>query len=336
MKKKIKKIFETGMILAVVLAFVIPGAASITKQTFSDAEIKWVPVSSSGSHTIIDNEIFLHETDKLVTLEIHVSGWDPHLLNTVQAAVDSLGYSNGVGDNLIPFGWPGLPEDGCFIDTSRSDYVFYGMTALDAVYTGDLNYMWGATLLFGGKADDSQTHYLGTLILEAPANAKGTYTIEFLPGDTKSFMRDDGGQYIIPLILTPVLITINQPPNAPIITGQTSGSVGTPYTYTFNATDPDSDDIAEYLVNWSDGTDETIIGPFASGSPTTASHTWPSQGSYVVRAMAKDVNGLISPIGSLSVSITPRSRTVTHPLSLSLLERFPNLFPIFRYILGLQ
>ena len=64
MKKKIRNFFETIMILVIVLAFVMPVAATITKPTLSeeilemsDAEFEWIPSDASGSHTIVGNEI---------------------------------------------------------------------------------------------------------------------------------------------------------------------------------------------------------------------------------------------------------------------------------------
>ena len=117
MKNNIKNVFKTGIIVTIFLAFVMPGVAIIEKKlsedalVFADATFEWIPVSASGLHTIVDNEIVLHETGQMVTLEIYVSGWSPKLLKTVQATVDSSQYSNGVGGTLIPFGWPGTPED---------------------------------------------------------------------------------------------------------------------------------------------------------------------------------------------------------------------------------
>ena len=109
MKKKIRSFFDISVVLTVMLVIVMLGAVTITKSTLSeetteildvgtnpDAEFKWVPVDASGSHAIDGNEITLHETDQLVTLEIHVSSWDPHLLMAVQATVDSAGYSKMV------------------------------------------------------------------------------------------------------------------------------------------------------------------------------------------------------------------------------------------------
>ena len=342
MKNKIRNFFETGMILAILLAFVMPGVATIAKPALSEktlgmpnAEFEWVPVGASGSHTIDGHKIILHETGQLVTLEIHVSGWSPSLLDALQATVDSSGYSNGVGGTLIPYGWPGTPEDGCFIDTGRSDYVFNGMGALDAVYTGDLDYMWGAVLLFGGKTDDGQTYYLGTLILEVPTDASGTYTIDFIAGNADTFMKDDGGQFILPLSLTPAFITINEPPNKPAKpSGLINGAVGTSYIYSSTVTDLNGDQVY-YWFEWGDTSNSDWIGPYSSGAPGNASHTWASQGSYNIQVKAKDVYGLES-VWSDPLTVTmPRTRLLTNTLFLRLLEHFPNAFPMLRYLLGL-
>ena len=344
MKKKIRNFFETCVILAIVLAFVMPGAATIIKPSLleetlgiSDAEFEWVPVDSSGSHTILGNEIILYETGQLVTLEIHISGWYPNLLKAVQATVDSAGYSNGVGGTLYPLGWPGTPLDGCFINTSRPDYVFYGMVQVDAVYTGDLNYIWGATLLVGSKTDSGQTYYLGTLILEIPTDASGTYTIEFLPDDDKTFMQDDVGQKILPLTLTPALITINEPPNKPVKpSGQTNGKTGTSYTYSSTTTDPNGDQLY-YWFDWGDSTNSSWVGPYTSGSPGNASHTWAAQGSYNIQVKAKDIYDVESDWSDpLTVSM-PKNKAYNLNFNLLslLFERFPNAFPIINHLLDL-
>ena len=125
----------------------------------------------------------------------------------------------------------------------------------------------------------------------------------------------------------------NQAPGAPTISGRTTGGAGKTYEYTFTATDPDGDDIAEYLVNWGDGTTETIVGPFASGEGGKASHSW-EQGSYVIKAQAKDSNGLVGPEGSLSISM-PRNKVFTDSFFVKLLQKITEMFPIIKVILGM-
>ena len=127
----------------------------------------------------------------------------------------------------------------------------------------------------------------------------------------------------------------NQPPDAPIINGPSTGEPGTQYDYTFKAFDFESDNIVEFVVDWGDGTpDETLTGPFASGEETTASHTWSKKGTYIITATAEDTNGGVSDPGTFTVVI-PRSKTANAPFILRFLENHPNMFPVLRYILGL-
>jgi hypothetical protein len=103
----------------------------------------------------------------------------------------------------------------------------------------------------------------------------------------------------------------NNPPDPPVITGTTNGKTGTSYTYTFTSVDPDNDDIAEYIVNWGDNTgEETITGPFPSGSPATASHKWNFQGTYTIKAKAVDIYGAGSDWAEFEVTI-PRNKIVS-------------------------
>jgi hypothetical protein len=121
----------------------------------------------------------------------------------------------------------------------------------------------------------------------------------------------------------------NEAPGAPTITGPATGKHGASIEYSFAAIDPEGDQIAEYTVNWGDGSSDTIVGPFNSGIQAKKSHTWAEDGTYLITANAKDIYGLIGPDGTLGISI-PKSRTI----SLRLLDYFPNAFPFLRMLLG--
>jgi hypothetical protein len=115
----------------------------------------------------------------------------------------------------------------------------------------------------------------------------------------------------------------NIKPGAPTISGPTEGDVGTSYSYTFNAVDPDVDYIY-YYIEWGDGEVEDWFGPYYSGYEVTVSHTWDEQGTYIIRAKARDTYGLESDWGELTVTM-PRNRAMTNLLLLRLLEQFPIL-----------
>ncbi|MHC4695701.1 MAG: hypothetical protein ACYTFA_03045, partial [Planctomycetota bacterium] len=170
----------------------------------TEGTVEWQPVGATGVHTIVGNDINLEGGGQEVTLELRVSEWAPHLLQTYQAGVDSASYNNGIGDPLNPKGWPGTPEDGGFVDATHPDYV--GMD-LPACNTTDIDYEWGGTQIFSPPVPDGGgTYYGGTLILEVPENAAGVYTIDFRIAPT--IMQNNLGEYIEPLNLVPGTITV--------------------------------------------------------------------------------------------------------------------------------
>ncbi len=127
----------------------------------------------------------------------------------------------------------------------------------------------------------------------------------------------------------------NEPPEAPSIDGPTSGEVGTPHTYVFNAVDPDGDNV-RYIIDWDDGDAETTaFNP--SGTDVQVQHTWSEEGTYIITASAEDTEGLVGPEATLTVDM-PRNKIINIPF-LNFLQSHPNLFPIFQRLimrLGLQ
>jgi len=123
---------------------------------------------------------------------------------------------------------------------------------------------------------------------------------------------------------------INSAPDAPTISGPYWGKAGTAYTFKFTSTDIDEDAIAEFIVNWGDTGYVTIAGP----SPASSNHTWSSDGTYTIMAKARDIYGAESDWGYYVV-IMPKNKNLMHNTLLkSLFERFPNLFPVLRQLLG--
>ena len=137
-----------------------------------------------------------------------------------------------------------------------------------------------------------------------------------------------------------VIITNNEEmpniaPDIPEIDGPTSGKAGTEYGYTFNSVDPDGDDVY-YYIDWDDGNIEEWIGPYASGTVITVNHTWSEQETYTIAAKTKDTNDLESNWATLEATM-PKNKPFNFNFNLLswLFERFPNTFPILRYLLGL-
>jgi outer membrane protein assembly factor BamB len=122
-------------------------------------------------------------------------------------------------------------------------------------------------------------------------------------------------------------------PIAPVITGQTHGKLQTIYSYTFTSTSPLGNQIY-YLVDWGDGTTTDWIGPYNSGETLTLNHSWVNKGTYTIKARAKDTDNNWGPWGELKVRMPFSFDIPFLQFWMKILERFPNVFPIFRYLLG--
>jgi hypothetical protein len=102
--------------------------------------------------------------------------------------------------------------------------------------------------------------------------------------------------------LLTVVILDDHPPSSPTISGESHGRKGIPYLYKFLATDADGDDIS-YYIDWGDNTSDGWLGPYASGTQISVRHTWTLEGSYTIRAKAKDGTGLESAWATLPISM---------------------------------
>ncbi len=122
----------------------------------------------------------------------------------------------------------------------------------------------------------------------------------------------------------------NQPPNNPIIDGSNSGKPGILYDFTFNAVDPDGDDV-RYIIKWGDET--KIITDFnKSGNDITLSHKWTEVGTYTINAKAEDKFGSVGPETTKTVTIR-KNKAVYSLLLLWFLEQFPILQKVLLYLI---
>ncbi|UCF49992.1 MAG: hypothetical protein JSU91_00495 [Thermoplasmatales archaeon] len=128
----------------------------------------------------------------------------------------------------------------------------------------------------------------------------------------------------------------NDPPEKPMqALGPLNGKVGVEYFYSSSTTDPNNEELF-YLFDWGDGTNSGWFGPYISGGPVEASHTWSDVDNFEIKIIAQDINGTKS-VWSDPVSVEiPRLKTQTFKVIMFewLFERFANAIPFIKYILG--
>jgi len=150
--------------------------------------------------------------------------------------------------------------------------------------------------------------------------------------DIKVMARDEWGSKSEWSDVKEFPVVENSPPNIPTITGPTSGKQGVPLEFTVVAIDPDDQDIY-YDVFWGNA-GSGAEGPFASGEEQVFEHTWTKSGRFIIKVNAIDAQGAISETATFNIHIS-RSRFIENLLLERLFQRFPNIFPILRYLIGL-
>ena len=123
----------------------------------------------------------------------------------------------------------------------------------------------------------------------------------------------------------------NQPPEKPTIDGPAQAKVRTSVEYIFQANDFDNTPISFY-IDWGDGTNQQTMD-YIPGFAISLDHTWTKKGTYTIKAKAIDTFGLESDWGTLTVTM-PLLYDIPHFRFFDwMLERFPNAFPLFQYLL---
>lgn len=126
----------------------------------------------------------------------------------------------------------------------------------------------------------------------------------------------------------------NLPPNTPSRpSGKTSGKAGVEYPYTSLVTDPEGDQVY-VLFDWGDTTNSGWLGPYSSGETCTAKHTWVEQDNYQIKVKAKDIYGAESSWSDPLPITMPYSYKPIYQFLNQLFQRFPNLFPLLRQLMG--
>ena len=116
-------------------------------------------------------------------------------------------------------------------------------------------------------------------------------------------------------------------------TGQVKGKPDEEYTYSTMSTDPEYDDIY-YWFDWGDGTNTGWVGPFMSGQPCNAQHSWDEKGDYQVKVKSRDRCYAESPWSDpLTVSM-PKNKAINRNF-LNIFYNHPNIYKLLQYLIYL-
>ena len=154
-------------------------------------------------------------------------------------------------------------------------------------YQGSIN----STILFDGSLsydpDGNSITYLWDFGDNTNANGMavyhsfleaGTYTITLTVTDNKTATDTD--------TTTCVIKQSNRSPTKPTITGPTSGTKNTVYTYTAASTDPDKDPLL-YTFEWG-GSISQLSGFLPNGMNYSVNHSWTTAGRYNLTVTVTD------------------------------------------------
>lgn len=220
-----------------------------------------------------------------------------------------------IGSSYGDYGY--LFAFGCGEINACSDGPYYGLINQAVEFNGDVTgghqpYTWYWN--FGDEStsdEQNPIHFYEEL---------GNYTVSLTVTDNEGNSSTD--------ITWAWIQETNNPPNKPTIIGSERGKADNYYEYTFSAIDPEGN-IVYYIVEWGDGMSSGWKGPYKSGEQMNLSHSWDEEGSYDIRAKARDVYGSESDWSALSVSM-PKSKPY-NPFW-QLLERLTKRFPFLEFL----
>ncbi|MFZ4596223.1 MAG: Ig-like domain-containing protein, partial [Verrucomicrobiaceae bacterium] len=162
-----------------------------------------------------------------------------------------------------------------------------------------------------GNATATLTASIGSITQN---NAAGTWSWSYTPPDSKdqpqtvTITATDNGT--TPLVnMTTFGLTVTNVAPTIALSGNSSVSQSTGYTLNLGAvTDPGTDTVASYSIDWGDGITENF-----SGSPgsRTKTHVYATTGNKTISVSITDEDGTFAAAGTKTISVVNDSPTVT-------------------------
>jgi len=219
------------------------------------------------------------------------------------------------------YGWSGFDKALSVAHTFDGGYIVTGIGTIPGYSVGHAlfiktdengNRVWEKTM--GGTGSDA-----ADCVIKSNDNTYVTI------GSTGSF--GDG----FDVWLIKIAPFDNHRPNKPMIDGPAWGIPDEQYTFYSSTTDSDGDNVF-YWFNWGLGQlPSGLLGPYNSGETCEATHSWSWRGFFTISVKARDIYGGDSDWATFTV-IMPVNQQSSNSLFLRFLERFPNTFPILRYL----
>ncbi len=208
----------------------------------------------------------------------------------------------------IPYNWTGPTADFLWTPLLAEPYIPVNFDASDSYDPDGYITLYEWDWDNDGIYDENHTSPKVTHIWDD----KGEFPVTLRVTDNDGFIG----------LKTKTVRVGNQPPDAPIITGLSSGKPGTLYDFTLNSVDPDGDDV-RYHIDWGDNTSD-ITGYASSGINVTIYSGWDLAGKYTIIARANDVYGAISNETIFNITIK-KNKSIQNTLFLRFLDHFPLL-----------
>jgi YVTN family beta-propeller protein len=186
--------------------------------------------------------------------------------------------------NIVTNIAPNIPSIPSGLDSGYIDYSYAFSTTTTDPDGDSISYQfdWG---------DDSLSPWssfvpsANSVQMEHHWSSEGTYNIKARAKDKYGLESDWSAEHSIIISTVP-----NLPPDTPnILSGPSSGLADSTYTFSANTTDPDGDSIS-YLIDWGDSTYSGWSTYVPSGRTFAWNHTYTTEGTYYIKAKAKDVD----------------------------------------------
>jgi hypothetical protein len=118
----------------------------------------------------------------------------------------------------------------------------------------------------------------------------GTYSVRARARDKAGEISDSSEPHTINVLLS----LPNRSPRVPDVpSGPDTAAIDLVRTFSTSGTDPDGDDVS-FRFDWGDGSTSGWSALRPSGSAVSDTHAWHAAGTFPVRAMARDIKGLVS------------------------------------------